>query len=100
MAVLSGSKDIKDYAENVMKNMYRDESYMDRCLVFAHNQKFIGIEGGGIIDGNGEAFPNKIPGIKYRPMLIRFANCENIRMHDIMLQILVDGPQHGFIAEI
>ena len=26
MAVLSGSKDIKDYAENVMKNMYRDES--------------------------------------------------------------------------
>ena len=37
MAVLSGSKDIKDYAENVMKNMYRDESYMDRCLVFAHN---------------------------------------------------------------
>lgn len=59
MAVLSGSKDIKDYAENVMKNMYRDESYMDRCLVFAHNQKFIGIEGGGIIDGNGEAFPNK-----------------------------------------
>ena len=86
MAVLSGSKDIKDYAENVMKNMYRDESYMDRCLVFAHNQKFIGIEGGGIIDGNGEAFPNKIPGIKYRPMLIRFANCENIRMHDIMLQ--------------
>lgn len=86
MAKLSGSKNIADYAVDVMKNMYRDEPYMDRCLIFAREQKFIGIEGGGTIDGNGGAFPNRGDAVRYRPMLIRIAECENIRVRDVQLQ--------------
>lgn len=84
-AVLSGSKDIDDYAVDVMKNMYRDEPYMDRCLIFSKGQSDFGIEGGGVINGNGESFPNPRPGIQYRPMLIRFADCKHIRVRDVRL---------------
>ena len=86
MAKLLGSGNIADYAEDVMKNMYRDEPYMDRCLIFARGQTSIGIEGGGAIDGNGGAFPNAGDRMRYRPMLIRFAECENIRVRDVVLQ--------------
>lgn len=82
---LWGSTNIADYATDTHKNIYADESHMDRCLIFARGAKNIGITGRGTIDGRGEKahFPN--PGSKQRPMLIRFLECTNVRMRDVTL---------------
>lgn len=87
-ATLLGSTDIRHYAENVHKNMYKNEPHMDRCLIFARDANGISITGQGVIDGQGqrENFPNRARGSKYRPMLMRLVNCHNIRMRDITLR--------------
>lgn len=85
-AVLLGSTNIGDYAENTHKNMYKNEPHMDRCLIFAREAQNISITGAGTLDGQGhfKNFPNK--GSKHRPMMIRLIDCTNIRMRDITLQ--------------
>jgi polygalacturonase len=56
---------------------------MDRCLIFAKDAKSFAIEGYGTIDGNGHRkYFNNETG---RPMMIRFLNCQEIRMRDITL---------------
>jgi len=82
-AVLLGSQDIADYATNTYKNTYKNEPYLDRCLIFARDAKSFAIEGNGTIDGNGypENFTNKTG----RPTLLRFLNCSNIHMNNITL---------------
>ncbi|TRX51588.1 glycoside hydrolase family 28 protein [Fulvivirga sp. M361] len=82
-AVLMGSPDIKDYAENTFRNQYKNEPHMDKCLIFAQDAKSFAIEGYGAIDGNGhpENFNNKTG----RPMMIRFLNCQNIHIRDVTL---------------
>ena len=102
-AILLGSPDIKDYAKDTHKNMYKNEPHMDPCLIFAREAKSISITGRGSIDGNGykKYFTNETG----RPMLIRFIDCQDITMRDIKLlnpaawvsawlycdQIVVDG---------
>ncbi|MBD0403869.1 glycoside hydrolase family 28 protein [Flammeovirga sp. EKP202] len=82
-ATLKGSPDINDYTKDTHKNRYKNEPHMDRCLIYAENAKFFGIEGRGTIDGNGHPkFFNRKTG---RPMLIRFLNCSNIQMRSIQL---------------
>ena len=85
-AVLLGSTNIDDYAENTHKNMYKDEPHMDRCLIFARDVESISITGQGAIDAQGQwkNFPNKKS--KHRPMLMRLVGCTNIRMRDITLK--------------
>lgn len=80
--VLLGSPNLSDYTKDTHKIMYKRESHMDRCLIFAKNARSIAIEGHGVIDGNGHAknFPN------IRPMLFRFLECEDIQMNDITLK--------------
>lgn len=87
-AVLLGSTDIADYAPDTHKNMYKNEPHMDRCLIFARGATGFGIEGNGTIDGRGgrEHFPNQDDPMGYRPMMIRFLDCEGIRMRDITLR--------------
>lgn len=79
-AVLLGSPNIDDYATDTHKIMYKNESHMDRCLIFARDARSFAIEGYGTIDGNGAAFKNQ------RPMLLRFLNCRDIHLNDITLQ--------------
>ncbi len=87
-ATLLGSGRIDDYADDTHKNMYKNESHMDRCLIFARNATGITIEGNGVIDGQGgqDVFPNPVDPQKRRPMLIRFLECNRIRVRDITLQ--------------
>jgi len=82
-ATLLGSPNIKDYASDTHKNQYKNEPYMDKCLIFARNAKSFAITGLGIIDGNGftENFTNKTG----RPMMMRFYECKDIHMRDITL---------------
>lgn len=83
-AVLLGSTSVEDYATDTHKNIYANESHMDRCLIFARNARNIGIEGRGTIDGQGhmEHFPTDG---SPRPMLLRFLECKHLRMRDVNL---------------
>ena len=84
-AALLGSTDPGDYAADTHKIVYANESYMDRCLLFARNARNVCIEGRGTIDGRGqvENFPNT--GGAQRPMLIRFLECERVLLRDVRL---------------
>ncbi|GAL80631.1 polygalacturonase [Algibacter lectus] len=57
---------------------------MDRCLIFARDAKSFAIEGYGTIDANGHSkyFTKKKGG---RPMMMRFLNCNNIKLKDVTL---------------
>jgi polygalacturonase len=85
-AVILGSTKIADYTTDTDRTMYRGEPYMDRCLIFARDATNLSIEGHGIIDGQGKAFPEKDDPQKNRPKLIRLLNCSPIRVRDITLQ--------------
>ena len=87
-AEILGSTSIGDYATNTHATMYKNESRMDRCLIFARDATHIGIEGTGVIDGRGirEYFPNQDDSAQNRPMLIRFLECSSIRMRDVTLR--------------
>ena len=82
-ARLLASRDIRDYREDVHHNRYRNEQALDRCLIYAEDAENIGILGSGEINGCSEAFPNE--GSIYRPMMLRFLRCKNIRLSDIRL---------------
>ncbi len=82
-AVLKASPDIRDYAKDTHHNRYRNEQALDRCFLFARDQENIRITGMGEINGNAEAFPNE--GDIYRPMMIRFLRCRNIRIDQVGL---------------
>jgi hypothetical protein len=85
-AVLRGSPDIRDYARGCGKNLYRGEPEMDRCLLFAREAEQLCISGGGVIDGNGAAFPNADDPERNRPMLLRLIDCRDIRLRDLTLR--------------
>lgn len=83
-AALLGSTKVADYATDTHKNIYANESHMDRCLLFARKAQNISIEGRGTINGQGskEHFPaDGSP----RPMLLRFLECKHLRMRDVNL---------------
>ena len=52
-AALLGSTNIRDYTTDTHKNMYKNEPSLDRCLIFARKADSIGLEGNGVIDGQG-----------------------------------------------
>lgn len=82
-AKMLASPCIDDYAAEVHHNRYRNEPDMDRCLFFGEDATQITIRGGGVIDGNAEAFPNK--GSIYRPMMFRFLRCTQIHLEGLRL---------------
>ncbi len=107
-AVLKASPDIRDYTADTHHNRYRNEEALDRCFIYAQDQENIGITGRGEIDGSAEAFPNaetcgtEVSGaerygagasdrealhtkIAYRPMMLRFLRCKNIRIDGVRL---------------
>ncbi|MCC5839651.1 MAG: hypothetical protein JJT96_05955 [Opitutales bacterium] len=85
-AVLRGSPDFRDYAEGCGKNMYRGEPEMDRCLLFARDAEHITFSGGGMIDGNGAAFPNADDPGRNRPMLLRLIDCRDLALRNLILR--------------
>lgn len=82
-AKLLASPDIQDYATDTHHNRYRNEPELDRCFLYAQDAENLGIAGPGEINGSAEAFPN--PGSIYRPMLMRFLRCKNIRLSGLRL---------------
>jgi len=87
-AVLLGSQDINDYATDIAGCI--EAPSFNRCLIYAENAVDIGLEGPGVIDGQGDpkiflasSDPKNVP---ERPMLIRFVDCRNVRLSQINLK--------------
>ncbi len=82
-ATLLGATHSKYYSNNTYKNHYKNETHMDRCLIFARNATSIGITGLGTIDGQG--YTKYFTRETGRPMLLRFLECTNIHLENITL---------------
>lgn len=87
-AVLLGSQNIQDYADDIIGCI--EAPSFNRCLIYAENEIDIGLHGPGIIDGRGDKahFPASSDSgqVPARPMLIRFVDCENVRIQSISLK--------------
>ncbi|MFI3288677.1 MAG: glycosyl hydrolase family 28 protein [Rikenellaceae bacterium] len=79
---LLASPDITTYPDDTHKIMYKRESHMNRCFIYAEQAECFAFEGMGAIDGNGDRSNFS----KGRPMLMRFNECSRITMRDITLQ--------------
>ena len=86
-AILRGSLNIKDYPDDLGVLPITTDYIWRGPLIYAENAKYIGIEGGGIIDGQGawENFP-PLPRSNPRPGLIRFKNCKCVTVKDMTLR--------------
>lgn len=83
-AELRASPLIADYARDTHWQRYADEANLDRCFIYAEDAEDIAIDGSGVIDGQGAAFPN--PGCDQRPMLIRMLRCRGVRISGVVLR--------------
>ncbi|MFC2087142.1 glycoside hydrolase family 28 protein [Bacteroidota bacterium] len=95
-ATLLGSKNIKDYKPIKPDYEALRTQVNTHQLLFAENQKNIGIMGKGTIDGQGGSFiPEKSTEREFiRPFIIMFINCDNIKMEDINLRSSAAWMQH------
>ena len=56
-AVLLGSQRLEDYPSTVPALRSYTDTYTERSLLYGENLESVAIEGRGIIDGQGAAFP-------------------------------------------
>ncbi|MDR1632971.1 MAG: hypothetical protein LBR97_08900 [Dysgonamonadaceae bacterium] len=89
-ACLLGSTDLADYPQTKVDFRFYGDTWVDRSLIIAHHVNNITIEGQGIIDGRGSAFPVKttVKPDRYRnrPYLLWVAGCKNVCIRDIELR--------------
>jgi len=86
-SVIIGSKNIEDYPEKQVSYRSYTDNYSQRSLFFAEKAKRIGIVGYGKVYGNGEYFKEDEAKIyKMRPYLVRFVECEDIKIEGITFE--------------
>lgn len=85
-AQILGSKNLEDYPVTVAKYRSYTDNYTERSLVYAEDLEDIGLEGSGVIDGQGAAFKGEY---KVRPYLIRMIGCRNVTVSGVTLR---DSP--------
>ncbi len=102
-AVLLGSPNIEHYPEKETDYRFYGDEWVKQSLLFGYKLDNISITGHGIIDGQGSAFQvdTKIKPDRYknRPYLIRFTECNNIRIKDITLKNSAMWMQHYLACE-
>lgn len=90
-AVLLGSTDINDYNKRVPELESYNDIFLEHALIYAEKQKNIAVTGNGTINGQGdsEAFiaktKKKPDRYKNRPFVIRFVQCENVKIKDVTM---------------
>ncbi len=85
-AVLLGSTNIKDYPADLGLIEMIPDVFFAGPLIYAENAQHIGIEGKGIIDGQGSrANFEPLPPTNLRPGLIRFRNCRFVTLDGVSL---------------
>ncbi|MDP1676583.1 MAG: glycosyl hydrolase family 28-related protein [Bacteroidota bacterium] len=89
-ALILGSTDIKQYKEYIPNIKSYNDLFLKYSLFYAEGKKNISIRGEGIIDGQGEAFKviTKVKPDRYmnRPYVIRFVQCNSVKIEDITLK--------------
>lgn len=91
-AVLLGSTNIADYAKQDFPARDLDiGGYQIWALIYADGAQNIAIEGGGVIDGNGEPFKkHKVKNADEpndpRPRTVFFKNCRKVSLRDVTLR--------------
>lgn len=100
-AIWYGSKDIRDYQQIKISYVSLRTNEKTRQLIFAEQAQNIAITGFGTIDGQGEVFKkagNNDEGIE-RPHLIRFSECQDVRIFDVTLRNAGAWMQHYLASE-
>ena len=83
-AKLIGSVNLADYPENQAGFRFCAENYVNRALIVAKGVSNVGIEGNGIIDGQGLLFVRAT--YKIRPFLLWFIDCTKVNVKDVELR--------------
>jgi hypothetical protein len=90
-ATLLGSPDPKDYPENphAFPSRFSKELGL-RSLITAEKVENVAIVGGGVIDGQGTSpqFREQVKknhAVRFRPLILRFSECRNVRIRDVTL---------------
>lgn len=88
--VIQGSTDIKDYTDKQPGFKSYNDAFLRYSIFYAEKVKNISIRGEGTIDGQGSFFKVttrvKPDRYKNRPYVIRFVQCEDIKIENITLQ--------------
>jgi hypothetical protein len=95
-AILRGSPKIADYAVETAElhwieyDMFKSFNVQFRpALIYAENADQVGLEGSGVIDGQGgvasKIFPNKGDSQRRIPILIRFERCRDVKLSGLTL---------------
>jgi hypothetical protein len=97
-AILRGSPKIADYAvETEELNWLEAPNFLFKsfntqfrpALIYAEDAERIGLEGAGVIDGQGgvdsKIFPNKDDAQRRHPILIRFEQCRDVKLTGLTL---------------
>jgi polygalacturonase len=84
-AVLRGSADIADYPSITPQADFLYRTRFTKSLIYAERQTGIGLEGQGVIDGQGTLFPARKGDDGGRPYLIRFSECTNVAVRGVAL---------------
>ncbi len=79
-AVLLGATDLAQYRSDPQV-VYK---LLNQSLLYAAGCEHVAITGQGTIDGQGKAFRNGET--DQRPVLIRFRDCRNVRMQDVLIK--------------
>lgn len=98
-ATLRGSADISDYPGITPKIEYLYRERFTKSLIYAEGQEHIGLDGGGVIDGQGKSFPAKKGDDGGRPYLIRFSECRHVGVRGLTLRDSARWLSHYLACE-
>ncbi len=88
-AILKASDDLDDFPSMPSKySAYQRTMETNKMFIYAEDAKYIGIEGSGTIDGNGDHWaegPYGFPSFSLRPRLLHFRYCQYISIKDVTL---------------
>ncbi|MBU2491091.1 MAG: glycoside hydrolase [Bacteroidetes bacterium] len=89
-ALILGSANINDYEEFVPQLRSYNDYFLKHSLFYAEKAENISIRGEGIIDGQGSKFvittDKKPDRYKNRPFIIRFVECNNVRIENVTMR--------------
>lgn len=85
-AELRGSRSIADYAPPPEGFIDGAGQERGRSLIVGCGISDAAVTGEGVIDGQGDAFPDGSPDFSRRPMLLRMVNSRNIRLSGVKLR--------------
>jgi len=95
-AVLVGSKNLEDYPVTVAQYRSYTDNYTERSLIYGENLENVGLEGPGVLDGQGAAFKGEY---KVRPYMLRMIGCRGVTVSGVTLKDSPMWVQHYLVCE-